>query len=458
MADPNPAFPTSYSLLINFWVRSLMNHATTILSGGTVFDPSQAFPRRADVRLENGVVAAVGDDVGEGDAVDCRGKYVCPGFVDLHAHLREPGDEEAETIASGGRAAVAGGFTGVCCLPGTTPPLDTEGQIEFVIRQAQRAGLCRVWPIGALTKNLAGEELAEIGSMHARGAVAFGDGDACRMSAAVMKKALQYAGMVGGLVVQLAEEPTLGGGVMHAGRLSARLGLPGTPPEVETLVLARDLQLLASIGGRYHARALTTAAGVDLLRRAKSDLGPCVRLSCDATPAHLLLTDAACGDFDALAKLRPPLRTDDDRQALICGLADGTIDAVATHHAPQRPEAKDAEFAAAADGSVMLEHALPLAVRALVEPGHVDWMRLVELLSTRPAQILNLPGGRGTLAPGAAADVVVVDPHARWRLDDRSLRGKSRNTPFLGWDVTARVEQTYVAGRRVHARPADATP
>jgi dihydroorotase len=417
----------------------------TVLRGGTILDPSQGLPRQGDLVLVGGWVS--GDaPPGEARVIDCAGKYVCPGFVDLHANLREPGDEAAETIESAGRAAVAGGFTSICCLPDTDPPLDNEGQIEFVIRQAQRAGRAKVWPMGGLTVGLAGEQLAELASMHARGAVAFGDAPVCRASAATLRRAMTYATLFDGLVSLLPEEPTLGGGAMHAGTVATRLGLSGTPVEAETLALAHHLLLAAATGCRYHARGVTTSEGVALLRRFKGRGH--ANISCDVTPAHLLLTDEACADFDPLARLRPPLRPEADRAALVAALADGTIDALATGHAPQRPEAKDAPFPDAADGAVMLEHALPLSVRALIDPGHLDWLRLIELLSTRPAQILRLKHGRGTLQPGSAADVTVVDPAAPHTL--ATTHSRSHNTPFTGLPVNARVAQTFVAGRLVY--------
>ena len=415
----------------------------TLIKNGTLLDPTAAFARRTDLLIEDGVIVATGDDLpADGAVIDAAGRYVCPGFVDLHAHLRHPGDGEAETIESACRAAVRGGYTSIACLPDTDPPLDDEGQIEFVIRQAQRLRLARVYPVGSLTKANAGRELAEIGMMARGGALAFADASAAPPD--VMRKAMLYAKRFGALVIQQPAEPTLSGGVMHAGDVSAALGLPGVPAEAETLILARDLLLNRAVGGRYHATAVTTAAGLALLKDHEG-------VTCDVSIAHLLLDHTACRTFDPLTKTRPPLRTAGDVAALIAGCRAGTVTALTSGHRPCRPDEKDAVFQEAADGMSTLEVVLPLAAAALIDPGHVDWLRLIDLMSTSPAHLLGLTAGRGTLAEGAVADLAIIDPAAPHRIDAATFASRGRNCPFHGRAVSARVTHTLAAGRVVYA-------
>jgi dihydroorotase len=385
---------------------------------------------------------STGHNLGPADeTIDAAGKLVAPGLVDVHVHFREPGDEEEETIATGSAAAVAGGFTTVCCMPNTRPPLDTEAAIEFVLREGQRAGLANVYPIGAVTKGRIGKELAEIGSMHARGAVAFSDDGVGVGDASVMRKALQYLKMFDAVLMQHCEEPSLSGGAMHAGLVSTTLGLPGIPPEAEQLMIARDLLLNRAIGCRYHVQHVSTAWSVELVRRAKAD-GQSV--TCEVAPHHLLLTDENCRGYDTNYKMNPPLRTAADVAACIAGVVDGTIDCLATDHAPHRAEEKELEFADAPFGIIGLECALPLYAKALVEPGHISWPKLIELMTIAGAKVAKL--NKGTLAVGAEADVTIIDPNLKWTVDVAKFRGKSRNCPFHGWTVTGRATHTIVGG------------
>ena len=416
--------------------------STILIQNGTILDPSRVFERRMDLLIRDGKIAAVGTNLGKADRViDAKGCYVTPGLIDLHVHFRQPGDEEEETIASGAAAAVAGGFTSVCCMPNTKPPLDNEAQIEFVLRESQRVGLCNVFPSGAITKGREGKEMAEIGSMHARGAIAFTDDGSGVADASVMRKAFQYARMFDTILMQHCQEPTLDGGAMHAGIVSTTLGLPGMPPEAEQLMISRDLLLNRTIGCRYHVQHISTAWSVELVRQAKKE-GQ--RVTAEAAPHHLLLSDEACRGYDTNFKMSPPLRSGSDVKAVIDGVRDGTIDCLATDHAPHLAEEKELEFQYAPFGIIGLECALPLYVKALIEPGHIDWMKLIDLMSTRPAQIVKLK--KGTLQEGADADVTVIDPHLAWTIDPKAFKSKSRNCPFAGWKVKGRAVATIVGG------------
>jgi dihydroorotase len=417
--------------------------ATTLIQNGTIVDPSREFEAKADLWLRDGNVAGAGA-TGKADVViDARGCLVVPGLIDIHVHFREPGDEEEETIASGAAAAVRGGFTTVCCMPNTKPALDNEAAIEFVRREAERVGLCSVFPVGAITKGRHGEELAEIGSMQARGAIAFSDDGVGVADAAVMRRALQYIKMFDGLIMQHCEEPSLLGGCMNAGVVATALGLSGIPAEAEQLMIARDLLLNRTIGCRYHVQHISTAWSVELIRRAKRD--GIKGATCEVSPHHLLLTDETCRSYDTAYKMNPPLRTAVDVAACIEGAKDGTIDCLATDHAPHLAEEKELEFPDAAFGILGLECALPLYIKALVEPGHVSWMKLIELMSTAPARIVGL-SDRGTLRDGARGDVTIIDPSAEWTIDVEQFASKSRNCPFDGWKVKGRATHTIVGG------------
>lgn len=435
----------------------LAGMARLSIINGRVIDPGTGRDERADVVLEDGKVAEVGGGgrVSRPDSptFDASGCIVSPGLIDPHVHLREPGGEEKETIASGAAAAVHGGFTSICCMPNTHPALDDEARIEFVYRQAQRAGLCHVFPVGAITKGRAGETLAEIGLMAKGGAVALSDDGVAVASPGIMRKALQYAAMVGRPIMQHCEEPTLTAGAsMNAGETAIRCGLGGWPGVAEELIIERDLRLNREIGCRYHVQHVSTAGGVEILRRARADgMG---EVTAEVTPHHLLLTDACCASYDTSYKVNPPLRTQVDVEALRQGVAEGLMTILATDHAPHTREDKEREFAAAPFGIIGLESALPLYVRALIETQALDWPRLLGMMTIHPARLCGLTS-KGTLESGADADVTIIDPHRRWTIDAERFASKSRNCPFHGWEVTGRAVATIVAGEVKMCREED---
>ena len=420
-----------------------------LIRGGRVIDPASKLDRTADVLLVEGKVAEVGARVAapEGaEVLDAKGCVVAPGFVDLHVHLREPGREDVETIATGARAAAAGGFTSVCAMPNTDPVTDNQAAVGFIVSQARRAGTARVYPIGAVSLGQKGEQLAEFGELVGAGAVAVSDDGRPVATAHLMRTALEYALTFGIPVIDHCEDVSLSaGGAMHEGLVSTRLGLKGIPRSAEDVIVARDIQLAELTGGHVHLAHCSTAGAVAMVRTAKSRG---VRVTAEVTPHHFALTDAACAGYDTHAKMNPPLREAADVAALRDGLADGTIDCIATDHAPHHYDAKEQEFDNAPFGVVGLETALGVAVTELVEGGVLDLPALVHRLATRPAEIAHLPAG--TLAKGAAGDVVVFDPAAAWTVDPARFFSKSRNTPFAGRKLKGVVRWTVVGGTVVH--------
>jgi dihydroorotase len=424
-----------------------------LLTNGRIVDPANSVDQPAELLIIDGKIADIGAGLKRhapnAQIIDCTNCLITPGLIDIHVHFREPGQEAKETIATGSAAAVAGGFTTVCCMPNTNPALDDETQIDFVYTKAREAALCHVLPIGAITKERKGLELAEMGLMHAAGAVGFSDDGIGVASAAVMLKALQYVKMLGSILTQHCEEHSLSGGPMNAGPIAVKLGLGGLPAAAEELMIARDLLLNKRIGARYHVQHISTAGAVDLVRQARRQ-GQAV--TTEVSPHHLLLTDEACGTlnggYDSNTKMNPPLRTRADVDACIQGVIDGTIEVLATDHAPHTREEKELEFDKAPFGIIGLETALPLYAKALVAPGHLTWSQLIEKMTIAPARIMGLTG-KGTLSKGADADITVFNPSHEWTIDLAKSRSKSRNTPFGGWKVAARVKKTIVGGNVV---------
>jgi dihydroorotase len=418
-----------------------------LLRNGRVVDPSQGVDEISDLLIREGKIAGRGRGLGIPDGaevVDVSGRIVSPGLIDLHVHLREPGQEDVETIASGARAAAAGGFTAVCAMPNTDPVTDNQAAVGFIVKQAVAAGAARVYPIGAISLGQKGTQLAEFGELVSAGAVAVSDDGRPVVSSHLMRMALSYARTFGIPVADHCEDPTLSGGVMHEGLVSTRLGLRGIPSAAEEIMVARDLLLAELTGGHIHLCHMSTRGSVDLIRRAK-DKG--VRVTAEVTPHHLILTDEACLGYNTQAKMNPPLRTAKDVEALREALRDGTVDVIATDHAPHHYDAKEREFDDAPFGVIGLETALALGITELVRPGILTLSQLIDRMSCAPARVFNLPGG--TLRPGSAADVTVFDPEARWKVDPERFYSKSRNTPFAGWEVFGKVVMTVVGGRVV---------
>jgi dihydroorotase len=427
-----------------------------LLTGGRLIDPCAGTVAAEDLLLEDGRIAQrgpAGSVAAEAPTLDARGLLVFPGLVDMHVHLREPGQEYKETIATGVAAALAGGFTSVACMANTSPVNDSGAVTRFILERAALANGARVYPIGALSVGLQGERLAEIGEMHRAGIVAVSDDGRPVMDAALMRRALEYTRLFDLPVIAHDEDDTLCcGGVMNEGPTGLRLGLRGRPAVAEEVMVARDIALAEATGGRLHVAHVSTASAVGLIRAARARG---LRVSAEATPHHLFLTEEAVGDYDTNAKMAPPLRTAADVAALRAAVADGTVEAIASDHAPHHQDEKDVEFDQAAFGIIGLETTLGLGLR-LVADGVLDLPALAARLGTGPAAILGIPGG--TVDVGAAADLTLVDPERRWKVAARSFKSKSRNTPFEGWELTGRAVAVLVGGRLVYDdRPATPT-
>ncbi len=423
-----------------------------VLRGGRVIDPSRGLDATADVLIQDRRIAAVDGrlDVPDGaDVRDVSGRIVAPGLIDVHVHLREPGNEDEETVATGAQAAAAGGFTAICAMPNTDPVTDNQAAVGFIVSQSRRASAARVHPIGAVSVGQRGEQLAEFGEMVGAGAIAVSDDGRPVVSSHLMRTALEYARTFGVPVADHCEEPTLAaGGVMHEGLVATRLGLKGIPAAAEEIMVARDCVLAELSGGHVHLCHISTRGAVELIRRAK-ERG--VRVTAEVTPHHLTLTDHACEGYDTHAKMNPPLREATDVAALRAALQDGVIDCIASDHAPHAYDEKEAAFDDAPFGIIGLETAFGVACSELVGNGVLALPELIARMSTVPATVFHLPGG--TLRPGAAADVVVLDVATPWTVDPATFRSKSRNTPFAGRRLTGRAVLTVVNGRIVHDLP-----
>jgi len=417
--------------------------SSILIKNGRVIDPSQQVDRVADLLIEDGKI--VGFDIDQKDhdtIIDASGKIVSPGLVDMHVHLREPGSEEDETVRTGTSAALAGGFTSVACMPNTNPPIDTQGSVEFIHGQAARANNCNVFVVAAISQGREGKELAEIGQLVEAGAVAFSDDGSPVSDHGLMRRALQYCLMFDKTVLSHAEVLELtGGGVMHAGVTAMLLGLGGIPPAAEDVMTARDIALAEATGGRLHMMHVSTGGSVDAVRRAKQRG---VRVTAEVTPHHFSLIDESLRSFDSNFKMNPPLRGQGHVTGCIDGLIDGTIDIIASDHAPHAKEKKMQELDRAPFGIVGLETSLALVITKLIEPGHLDWSGALEKMTINPARVLGID--RGTLEIGAAADVTIIDPDVIWRVDPSEFRSRSTNTPFTGHRLKGRADTVIVGG------------
>ncbi len=417
---------------------------TLCITGGRVIDPSQNIDQVTELWIRSESILGIGPQpqLRADETLDARGKIVCPGLIDMHVHLREPGREEDETIATGAAAARAGGVTSVACMPNTEPAIDSQAAAEFVYLQAERAGNANAFPIGAITKGRKGEELAEIGGLVEGGAVAFTDDGSPVVSAEIMRRALEYCKMFDKVVMAHCEDLELSrGGVMNEGFVSMSLGLRGVPAAAEEVMVNRDIVLAEAAESRLHILHVSTAGSVDLIRRGKQRG---VQVTGEACPHHFTLTDECLRTFDSNFKMSPPLRTQDDVDAIIAGLRDGTIEVIATDHAPHAPEKKMRELDQAPNGIIGLETLIPVCIRALIEPGHLTWPQLIEKLTFNPARILGID--RGTLKQGVDADVTIIDPTVEWVIDPKQFRSKSRNCPYAGWKVRGRANAVLVGG------------
>ena len=417
---------------------------TILIRSGRVIDPSQNIDQIADLWIQGDKILGIGPNLAANpdQIIDAKGMIVTPGLIDMHVHLREPGREEDETIATGAHSAIVGGVTSVACMPNTQPAIDTQASAEFVILQAKRAGYANVFPIGAITKGREGKELAEIGRLVNGGAVAFTDDGTPVVSAEIMRRAMEYCKGFDKTVLSHSEDLDLTkGGVMNEGIESMRLGLRGMPAAAEEVMIYREIALAELTGAKVHILHVSSKGGVELIRQGK---GRGVKASGEACPHHFTLTDKCLRTFDSNYKMSPPLRTQVDIDAILVGFKDNTLEVLATDHAPHAPEKKMRELDQAPNGIIGLETFLPICIQALIIPGILTWSHMIEKMTINPAKVLGID--RGTLKTNAWADVTIIDPDVEWTIDPNKFKSKSRNCPYAGWKVKGRAEKVFVAG------------
>ncbi|MFH0771153.1 MAG: dihydroorotase [Candidatus Omnitrophota bacterium] len=416
------------------------------LKGGRVVDPSADLDSDSDILIKDGKIAGVGNNLKANGAkiIDCAGKLVFPGLIDMHTHLRQPGREDEEIFVTGSKAALKGGFTSVLCMANTSPVIDNKGLVEYVYSESEKAGLINIYPVGAVTKGLEGKELAEIGQMREAGVKALSDDGRPVMSAGLMRRALEYTKVFGLKIISHCEDMTLSGnGVMNEGFISTKMGLKGIPRASEVIMVMRDIELAKLTGSAVHIAHISTEESVEAVREAKKKG---IRVTCETCPHYFTLTEEAVLGFNTNAKVNPPLRTQRDVEAIKKGLADSTIDVIATDHAPHSQEEKDLEFDSAASGMIGLETALSLAYGELVKKGPLSWKQLIEKMALNPAEILGLKG-KGSLKAGGDADITVFDLSAGWIVEAKGLESKSKNTPFMGTKLDGAVVLAIVGGK-----------
>ena len=418
-----------------------------LIKGGRIIDPKNQRDEQGDLLVERGKIAEVGKGVSPNGAevVKAEGLWVVPGLIDMHVHLRQPGREDEETILSGSRAAAKGGFTSVLPMANTNPVTDNRGAVEFILGEAKRVGFVNIFPVGAVTRGLKGEALSDIWELKEAGCVALSDDGKPIQNTKLMRHALEYAAMCGLPIIAHEEDPYLfEGGAMNEGYMSTVLGLPGIPPICESILVGRDIELLKLTGGKLHFAHVSNRYSLQLIRQAKKEG---LSISCETAPHYFSLTDQGISSFDANFKMNPPLRGDEDREAVKQALSDGTIDCIASDHAPHSENEKDAEFDAAPFGIIGLESSLGIALTHLVHAGLLSPSDLIARMSLAPATILGLP--KGSLSVGAEADITLIDPNVKWILRDDEFESKSRNSPFVGWELKGRAKMTIVGGRIV---------
>ncbi len=426
-----------------------------VIKNGLVIDPAIGFGNEADIFIKEGKIARVGKDGGSkkdsanippDKIIDASGKLVVPGLIDMHVHLREPGREDEETIITGCQAAAAGGFTSVCCMPNTTPTIDNQETVKFVLSRAEMAD-ANVYVVGAITKGIKGEELAEIGDLVNAGAVAISDDGNYLQNPELMRRALEYAQMFNIPIISHAEDRFLSAsGVMNESYQSTRLGLKGSPAVAEEIAVLRDIRLCAFTGGRVHIAHISTAGAVRAVRLAKAEG---INVTAEVTPHHFSLTDEEIGkEFNTSLRVNPPVRTQKDVETVIEGLLDGTIDCISSDHAPHAEEEKDVEFDQAPPGLIGLETTLGLVKTKLIDRGYLSWADALSKMTINPARILKLPGG--TLEIGKKADITIIDPEKKWTVRRENFRSKSKNSPFIGWKLSGRIGFTILNGRVVY--------
>lgn len=415
------------------------------IKNGRVIDPANGLDKKADVLIDKGKIVKVGQNLKETakETIDASGKIVSPGFVDLHTHLREPGREDKETVETALRAAAAGGFTTLCAMPNTDPACDSQAHAKYLIERAEEVGLGNVLPIGAITKGRSGKELTEMAELTEAGCPAFSDDGTSVPEATLMRRALEYADMVGAVVIAHCEEESLAGdGVMHEGYWSTVLGMKPIPAQSESLIVERDIQLAELAGARLHIAHISAEESVDIVRKAKKRG---VKVTAEAAPHHFSLTDEALKRYDTNLKVNPPLKTEEDVKAVKKGLKDGTIDAIATDHAPHLLNEKETEFDYAPFGMIGLETALSLSIMKLIDEGHLDWPELIAKLTINPCNIIKYD--RGSLSEGRVADITIIDPEAEWQYTKDKIRSKSSNSPFIGWKLKGKVTDVIASGK-----------
>lgn len=420
-----------------------------LIKNGRVIDPSSRTDETLDILIENGKIKAISPriDLKEAEIIDASRLVVAPGFIDMHVHLREPGEEHKEDIATGSLAAARGGFTSICCMPNTRPPNDNSGITEYIITEARKRAVVNIYPVAAITRGLAGEELTDMADLSQAGAIAFSDDGQPVANSLVMRRALEYSLLLDKLIIDHCEDKNLSmGGVMHEGEISLRLGLSGMPAAAEEIMIARDIILAQLTRARLHVAHLSTKGGIELVRLAKKKGIP---VTAEVTPHHLILSDENLVNYNPNFKVNPPLRSAEHRQALLEGLKDGTIDVIATDHAPHTPEEKDVEFDLAPFGLIGLETAVSLMLDRFVHKNIISLERLIDLMSCRPAQLLGLKN-KGRIAPGADADLTILNLRQEVVIDVERFASKSRNCPFHGWKLKGAVAFTIVGGKIVY--------